>query len=82
MSIFMLVVIAAVIGAVLAAGVLGFLLGRQQLPPAGVSADDQLLSKQMERIEALEAELDRVRDQAEFTEKLLGERGSNPTDES
>jgi len=77
----MLIVFAAVIGGILGAGVLGYLLGRRQLPPAGISADDRLISKQMERIEHLEADLDRLREQADFTEKLLGERDASPTEE-
>ena len=49
-------------------------LGSRQLPPALPPDRSPRLSEQDERIELLEDELQRLRDQADFTEKLLTER--------
>ena len=81
MSIMMLVMFIAMFGGVALVGVVGFLLGRRQqsLPPAPMA--DQRLGEQAQRIAGLEDELQRFRDQAEFTEKLLTERAeSHPSD--
>lgn len=48
-------------------------LATRQLPPAS-SQEARALSQQAERIEELEEELRRVKEQADFTEKLLTER--------
>jgi hypothetical protein len=46
----------------------------RQLPPSLAPPEDHRLVEQDERIELLEDELQRVKDQADFTEKLLTER--------
>ena len=54
-------------------------LTREQLPSGSALNQDPRIAHQGERIEALETELERLRDQADFTEKLLTERsGSDP----
>lgn len=57
--------------------VAGLVLARlviRRLPSAPPPDQDRLLARQAERIEALEDELRRVKEQADFTEKLLTER--------
>ena len=49
------------------------MLGRRQLPPSLEPPQDRRLAEQ---VELLEEELRRVKDQADFTERLLSERGS------
>jgi len=62
-------------------GVAAFKLGSRQLPPALPPDQSPRFSEQDERIESLEDELRRLRDQADFTEKLLTERsGPEPKD--
>jgi len=62
-------------------GVAAFRLGSRQLPPPLSPDRSPRLSEQDERIESLEDELQRLRDQADFTEKLLTERsGPEPKD--
>jgi len=81
MTISMLVMFAVMFAGVVGVGAVGFFLGRGQrsLPPAPFA--DHRLDDQGERIEMLEDELQRLRDQAEFTEKLLTERAENhPSD--
>jgi len=80
MSIAMLIMLVAVVGIVAGAGFMGYMLGRQRLPPA-MTPDDRRLAEQMERIELLESELTRLRDQADFTERLLEERGKDASGE-
>ena len=46
----------------------------RQLPSSIAPAEDRRLVEQADRIELLEDELQRVKDQADFTEKLLTER--------
>ena len=80
----------AVLGIVFSVGVVGFKLGGRQppfsglaslkpgsrhLPPFPAPPEDRRLAEQAERIELLEDELQRVKDQADFTERLLTERG-------
>lgn len=61
----------------------GTTLVRGQLGSGRASAEDRrLVEQQMERIELLEAELTRLREQVDFTEKLLEERGRDPDVES
>lgn len=61
----------------------GYVLGRRQLPPAGRGSESQrLVEQQMERIELLESELDRLREQADFTERLLEERNRGSSDDA
>ena len=75
MGIAMLVMLVTVFGLVCGAGLVGFLLGRHQLRPLTIPPEDRRLAEQDERIELLEDELRRVREQADFTERLLTERG-------
>ncbi|NIY12805.1 MAG: hypothetical protein GWN02_33040, partial [Gemmatimonadetes bacterium] len=49
-------------------------LGRGRLRGPSERPADHLLKEQAERIALLEDELQRVRDQADFTEKLVSER--------
>ena len=69
----MLVMMCTLFGVV---GLVAYKLGTRSLPPASGSDRSPRLSDQDERIELLEDELQRLRDQADFTEKLLTERGS------
>ena len=46
----------------------------RQLPSSLAPPEDHRLVEQADRIELLEDELQRVKDQADFTEKLLTER--------
>lgn len=71
----MLVMFMAVLAVAGGVGVAGFLLGSRRLPPSPAPPPDRVLAEQTERIEQLEEELRQVRDQADFTEKLLTERG-------
>jgi len=74
----MMFVMFTVIGGV---GLVAFKLGTRQLPPPLPPDRSPRLSEQDERIESLEDELQRLRDQADFTEKLLTERsGPEPKD--
>lgn len=73
MTIAMLVMMTAVLGLVCGVGLLGFMFGRRQLPPSSAPPQDRRLAEQ---VELLEEELHRVKDQADFTERLLSERGS------
>ena len=75
MSIAMLVMLLLVCSVVCGVGVAAFRLGSRQLPPALPPDRGPRLSDQDERIELLEDELRRLRDQADFTERLLTERG-------
>ncbi len=71
MSIMMLMMFMMVVGV----GFVGYALGStRRLPPALGPEKDPRLSEQDKRIELLELELERLRDQADFTEKLLTER--------
>lgn len=54
-------------------GVAAVRLVTRQLP-ASDADEDRLLANQAEQIEQLEEELRRVKEQADFTEKLLTER--------
>lgn len=72
MTIAMLVILVATLGLVSGAGLVGFVLGRRQLLPPSASPQDRRLAQQ---VELLEEELRRVKDQADFTERLLTERG-------
>ncbi len=81
MSIAMLVMLLLVCSVVVGVSVAAFRLGSRQLPPALPPDRGPRLSEQDERIELLEDELQRLRDQADFTEKLLSERsGPEPED--
>ena len=78
MTFFMLVMFIMVIGLGFGVGLAGFMLGRRQLPPSSAPPQDHRLAEQ---IQLLEDELKRVKDQADFTERLLSERsGSQPGD--
>ncbi len=78
MGIAMIVMLIAVCGLVCGVGVVGFLLGRRQALPSFQPPEDLRAAGQDERIELLEDELQRVKDQADFTERLLAERGDAP----
>ena len=73
MSFALLIMLIAVFGLVTGAGLVGFMLGRRQLPPSSAPRQDRRLAEQ---VEVLEDELRRVKDQADFTERLLTERDS------
>ena len=75
MGIAMLVMFITVLGVVFGVGWAGFKFGSRQLPPSSGPPQDRRLAEQAERIELLEDELQRVKDQADFTERLLTERG-------
>ena len=72
----MLFMIIAVLGIVVAIGLVASTVGRLQLPRQPAPSEERRLAEQTARIELLEEELQRVKDQADFTEKLLAERGS------
>lgn len=81
MSIAMLIIIIGVLLAVAGvAGVAGFAAGRGRLEPPPVSSQDRRIAAQADQIETLEEEIRRLRDQADFTEKLLSERSGGPED--
>jgi len=75
MSFLLLVMLITVLGVGFGVGLVGYWLGRRQLPPSSAPPQDRLLADQADRIELLEEELQRVKDQADFTERLLTERG-------
>jgi Tfp pilus assembly protein PilN len=50
----------------------------RQLPSAPSPDQDRLLAAQAERIEQLEDEIQQVREQADFTERLLTDRSESP----
>jgi hypothetical protein len=74
MSIALLVMFVVVFGLVTGAGLVGFMLGRRNPPLLSAPMKDQGVVGQAERIGLLEDELQRVKDQADFTERLLAER--------
>lgn len=74
MGFMMLMMVIVILGSVLAIGLMGSAFARRQFPRASSASHDGLLAEQAERIELLEEELRRVRDQADFTERLLTER--------
>ena len=76
MSFAMLIILIVFFGVVSGAGLVGFMLGRSRLPPS-FPAQDRRLAEQVER---LEDELQRVKDQADFTERLLTEGGGAPSE--
>ena len=81
MGIVMLVMLIAVIGFCSVTTMVAYKLGTSQLPATSAPDQDHRLAEQGERIELLESELQRLRDQADFTEKLLTERsGPRPRD--
>ena len=81
MSFAMLFMMVVFFGVVSGVGLVGFMLGRRQLPPSSARPPDRRLTEQAERIELLEDELQRLKDQADFTERLLTERsGAHPGD--
>ncbi len=71
----MMVIILAVVMCFGGVGLVAYALGNRQLRPPSAPDQDPRLAEQDERIELLEGELRRLRDQADFTEKLLTERG-------
>ena len=75
MSIMMLVMMLVMFMVVGGVGLVAYTLGTRQLLPPSAPDQDPRLAEQDERIELLEDELRRLRDQADFTEKLLTERG-------
>jgi len=77
MSFAMLIILIVLFGVVSGAGLVGFMLGRSRLPPSSPPAQDRRLAEQVDR---LEDELQRVKDQADFTERLLSEGGGAPSE--
>ena len=77
MGIAMIVMLIAVCGLVCGAGLVGFMLGKREVLPS-FPPGDRFPTGQDERIELLEDELQRVKEQADFTERLLAERGDAP----
>ncbi len=75
MSILLLVVILAMFMCAGGVGLVAYTLGTRRLQPPSAPDQDPRLAQQDDRIELLEDELRRVRDQADFTERLLTERG-------
>jgi hypothetical protein len=71
-------IVAVVVGVVL----VGTLLGRRELGSGTQPQSDRLLQEQAERISELEDELARLREQADFTERLLGERHGERRDDA
>ena len=65
----------AMLAIVLGVGWVAIRLVTRQLPSASAPDQDRRLAEQAEHIEVLEEELQRVKDQADFTERLLTERG-------
>ena len=82
MGIAMLIMMFVLFSVVCGVGVAAFRLGNRQLPPALPPDRGPRLSDQDERIELLEDELQRLRDQADFTEKLLSERSGPEADDA
>ncbi len=70
-----MVIILAVVMCVGGVGLVAYALGNRQLRPPSAPVQHPRLAEQDERIELLEDELRRLRDQADFTERLLTERG-------
>jgi len=63
-----------------AAGFMVLRLGSARLPPASTSDQDRVLAQQAERIEQLEEELRLLKEQVDFTERLLSDRSEGPSD--
>jgi hypothetical protein len=82
MSFALIIMVIAVLSMITGAALVGFLLGRHRLPRPSGQPQDRRLAEQAERIELLEAELSRVKEQADFTERLLSERGGSPLDDA
>ncbi|MDH3208425.1 MAG: hypothetical protein OEO79_17620 [Gemmatimonadota bacterium] len=57
-------------------------LATRQLPSGSAAPQDHRLAEQAEQIEQLEAEVHRLQEQADFTEKLLTERSGAPPREA
>ncbi len=72
----MLFMIIAILGVVFSIALVASTTARLQLPRRSAPSEDGRLAEQAQRIELLEQELQRVKDQADFTERLLSERGS------
>ena len=77
MSFALLFVVIAVLGLASTTGVAGFLIGKSRRPVLPNAAHGEDAGKHLDRIELLEAELQRVKDQADFTERLLAERSGS-----
>lgn len=82
MSFALIIMMLAFLSLISGAGLIGFLVGRHRLPRPPGQPQDRTLTDQAERIELLESELDRVKEQADFTERLLSERDGAPMDEA
>jgi len=72
----MLIIMSVIALIILGAGVAVYRLRTSQLPSLAAPPEDHRLAEQVERLELLEDELQRVKDQADFTESLLTERDS------
>jgi hypothetical protein len=71
-----------VIGVTVGVSLVSSLASRRELRPPTDPNVDRLLAEQAERISILEDELARLKEQADFTEKLLTERSSAPREDT
>lgn len=78
----MLFMIIAILGIVVVTGLVASSVLRLQLSRPSPRFEQERLEEQAHRIEFLEDQLQRLKEQADFTERLLAERGSaSPADE-
>lgn len=82
MGFMMVWVLVAIMGLVVGVALVGTLLGRRELSSGTRPQTDRLLQEQAERISELEDELGRLREQADFTERLLSERHDEPGEDA
>ena len=76
-----LIVLVMVVLGVGSAAVLGSIfIAQRALAPGSHSSDDPRLAEQADRIAVLEAEVHRLREQADFTERLLSDRSVEGTE--
>jgi hypothetical protein len=80
MGIMMLFVVIAVVAVGLGVAVAAFGFGQRQLSAPPSTESDRLLREQADRIDELEQELRRLKEQADFTEKLLEQRGGGESE--
>lgn len=74
MSFALIIIVIVTLGVFGGAALTGFFVGRLASGRSSLPAPDPRLVDQTDRIAALEDELHRVREQADFTERLLTER--------
>jgi hypothetical protein len=75
MSFALIIIVLAFLCMATGAGLVGFFAGRSRLPPPSDQPQDRRLAEQ---VELLQGELSRLQEQADFTERLLSERGGAP----